>query len=104
MPKKLVMSPSDLKLEPLIDALTKGDEGAILKGDYGFWDAEVPQGLLDATVLPEDLAKYFTTSILDLTNRQEEFLYEVSTILSFFQYNSIFTRILLAPFTLFFVV
>lgn len=63
-------------LEPFKATPTKRDKGTIMRGDSGIGDTKVARGLLDAIILPRDLAKYSTTTMLDLTNRQREMLYE----------------------------
>lgn len=75
-------------------APTKGDKGTILRGDSSVGNAEVARGLLDDIVLPKDLAKYSATIMSDLTNHQEELLYEVKTSLTFFHHILLFLTLL----------
>lgn len=85
MPKKLAISPSRPQASPMINE----DSKPILKSVSGTGNFKVAQGLLDAIILPEDLDKYSCTTMLDLTNCQDEVIYDFTIIPSFSHYNPI---------------
>lgn len=79
--------PLDPMLGPFITILTKGDKDAIIRGDFGVGNAELARALLDAIILLDDLAKYFSATMLDPTKCHEELLYEVINVLSLLFHN-----------------
>lgn len=85
-------------LLPFMPVLMKGDDVPILNGNSRIDDAVVAQSMLNAIILPRDLAKYSVVSIMTLTTHYEEILYEERVMLPLLYHLNSFLIIYYAPF------
>lgn len=73
--------PPDHKSEPFMHDPIKGDDVPVLNGGFGVDNTTVAQGILNAIILPEDLAEYLVVSMMTLTTRYKDIFYEVRVML-----------------------